>query len=60
MAQGDNVCREAVFEQDTSVSLTVQLSYETIPVDHEAWTKSVPVAPELFIEIVAMTVVVSE
>lgn len=39
MAQGDNVCREAVFEQDTSVSLAVQLSYEAIPVDHKAWTK---------------------
>lgn len=39
MAQGDNVCWEAVFEQDASVSLAVQLSYEAIPVDHEAWTK---------------------
>lgn len=41
MAQGDDVCREAVFEQDTSVSLAVQLSYETIPVDHKAGTKPV-------------------
>lgn len=39
MAQGDNVCGEAVFEQDTSVSLAVQLSYETVPVDHKARTK---------------------
>lgn len=39
MAQGDDVWREAVFEQDTSVSLAVQLSYEAIPVDHKAWTK---------------------
>lgn len=39
MAQGDNVCGEAVFEQDPSVSLTVQLSDEAIPVDHKAWTK---------------------
>ena len=39
VAQGDDVCGEAVFEQDTSVSLAVQLSYETVPVDHKARTK---------------------
>lgn len=39
MAQGDNVCREAVFEQDTPVSLAVQLSDEAVPVDHEAWAE---------------------
>ena len=44
VAQGDNVCREAVFEQDTSVSLAVELSYETVPVDHKAWTK--PAEPD--------------
>lgn len=39
MVQGDNVCREAVFEQDTPVSLAVQLSDEAVPVDHEAWAE---------------------
>lgn len=45
VAQGDNVCREAVFEQDTSVSLAVQLFYEAVPVDHKAWTKPVVQKP---------------
>lgn len=39
VAQGDDVRGEAVFEQDASVSLAIQLSYETVPVDHEARTK---------------------
>lgn len=40
VAQSDNVCREAVFEQDTSVSLAVQLSDETVPVDDKPGPKS--------------------
>lgn len=39
MAQSGDVCREAVFEQDSSVSLAVQFSDKTVPVDHKAWTK---------------------
>lgn len=39
MAQSGDVCREAVFEQDSSVSLAVQFSNKTVPVDHKAWTK---------------------
>ncbi|MEQ2202727.1 hypothetical protein XENOCAPTIV_013743, partial [Xenoophorus captivus] len=37
----NDVCRETVFKQDTSVPLAVQLFYETIPVDHKAWAKPV-------------------
>lgn len=39
VAQGGNVRGEAVFEQDTSVSLAVQLSDEAVPVYHKAWTE---------------------
>lgn len=39
MAQGDDVCGEAVFQQDASVPLAVQLADETVPVDHEAWAE---------------------
>lgn len=36
VAHGDDVCGEAVFQQDTSVSLAVQLADETVPVNHQA------------------------
>ena len=38
-AQGGDVCGEAVFKQDTSVPLAVQLSDEAVPVNHEARTE---------------------
>lgn len=37
--QGDDVCREAVLEQDAPVPLAVQLSDEAVPVDHKARTE---------------------
>lgn len=39
MTQSHDVWGEAVFKQDSSVPLTVQFCYETVPVDDETRTK---------------------
>lgn len=39
VVQGDDVRREAVFEQDAPVPLAVQLADEAVPVDHKARTE---------------------
>ena len=38
---GDDVCREVVHEEDTPVSVHIQLVDEAEPVDNEAGTKPV-------------------
>lgn len=40
MAQGDDVGREAGFEQDASLPVAVQLLDKAVPIDDQAWPKS--------------------
>lgn len=40
VAQGDDVCGEAGFEQDASLPVTVQLLDKPVPVDDQAWPES--------------------
>lgn len=51
MAQGDDVGRETGFEQDAPLPVAVQLLDKAVPIDDQAWPKSIPVAPELVMQV---------
>lgn len=51
VAQGDDVRGETGFEQDAPLPVTIQLLDEAVPIDDQARSESIPVAPELVMQV---------